>query len=274
MFLGRLIGAFIGYSVFGVFGCVIGFAVGHFFDKGLSGINPRVSPEDRQGIEKAFFDVVFPLLGKLAKSDGRISEDEVKTTEQLMTKMGLSTSARTEAIENFKRGADPDFDAEAALNVFLSVCGQHNNMKQILLVYLITIAYADGVLHEKEEALMQDVANTLGYSRFAFNHLLGMVKAQAHFYQGQQERSGYRNNGWGKSSGQQVNELELAYQALGVTKDKSDKEIKYAYRKLMSEYHPDKLSGRGVPEDMVKLATERSQEVQSAYELVKNSRKA
>lgn len=274
MFLGRLIGAVIGYSVYNFIGGVIGFAVGHFFDRGLTAFKQGVSPEDRQDIEKAFFDVVFPLLGKLAKSDGRISEDEVKTTEQLMTKMGLSTNARAEAIENFKRGAEPDYDVDAALSAFLSVCGKHNNMKQILLVYLITIAYADGVLHEKEEALMQDVANTLGYSRFAFNHLLGMVKAQAHFYQGQQERAGYRNSGWGKTSGSQTNELELAYQALGVSKDMTDKEIKYAYRKLMSEYHPDKLSGKGVPDDMVKLATERSQEVQSAYELVKKSRKA
>ncbi len=41
----------------------------------------------------------------------------------------------------------------------------------------------------------------------------------------------------------------------------------------MSEYHPDKLMGQGVPDDMIKVATERSQEVQAAYDLIKSSRK-
>jgi DnaJ like chaperone protein len=52
----------------------------------------------------------------------------------------------------------------------------------------------------------------------------------------------------------------------------NDKELKRAYRKLMSENHPDKLIAKGVPEDMVKLATERSQEIQAAYEMVRKHR--
>ena len=51
-----------------------------------------------------------------------------------------------------------------------------------------------------------------------------------------------------------------------------DKALKRAYRKLMSENHPDKLIAQGVPEDMIKLATERSQEIQAAYEMIKKSR--
>lgn len=274
MFLGRIIGTVLGYWILNIIGAAIGFVVGHYFDKGFSKASQYIGPENRQAIEKAFFDAVFPLLGRLAKSDGRISPEEVASTENLMSKMGLSSEARAEAIECFKRGAEPDYDVDAALSEFLAVCGKHNNLKQILLVYLITIAYADGVLHEKEEALMLEIASTLGYSRFAFNHLLGMVKAQSHFYQGQQDKAGYRNQGYRQQAPQQANQVQLAYQALGVDSDISDKELKYAYRKLMSEYHPDKLSGRGVPEDMVKLATERSQEIQSAYELLKKSRRA
>jgi DnaJ like chaperone protein len=40
----------------------------------------------------------------------------------------------------------------------------------------------------------------------------------------------------------------------------------------MSENHPDKLMARGVPEDMIKIATERSQEIQAAYEMIKRTR--
>jgi DnaJ like chaperone protein len=67
--------------------------------------------------------------------------------------------------------------------------------------------------------------------------------------------------------------LDSAYAALGVKKQNSDSEIKKAYRKLISQNHPDKLIGQGMPADMVKLATERTQEIQTAYELVVDSRK-
>ena len=66
--------------------------------------------------------------------------------------------------------------------------------------------------------------------------------------------------------------LEDAYKALGVTKDSSDAEIKRAYRKLMSQYHPDKLMGQGVPEDMIAMATEQAKEIQLAHDLIKKSR--
>ena len=66
--------------------------------------------------------------------------------------------------------------------------------------------------------------------------------------------------------------LDDAYTALGISADVSDGDVKKAYRKLMSQNHPDKLTARGVPEDMLKLATEKSQEIQAAYELIRKSR--
>jgi DnaJ like chaperone protein len=40
----------------------------------------------------------------------------------------------------------------------------------------------------------------------------------------------------------------------------------------MSENHPDKLIARGVPDEMIKLATERSQEISTAYDVIRESR--
>ena len=66
--------------------------------------------------------------------------------------------------------------------------------------------------------------------------------------------------------------LADAYAALGVAESASDAEVKKAWRRLMSQYHPDKLIAEGMPEDMVKMATERTQEIQSAWEQVRKAR--
>ena len=66
--------------------------------------------------------------------------------------------------------------------------------------------------------------------------------------------------------------LDNAYKALGVTSESSDQEIKRAYRKLMSQYHPDKLMGQGVPPDMIAVATEQAKEIQLAHDLIKKVR--
>ena len=64
-----------------------------------------------------------------------------------------------------------------------------------------------------------------------------------------------------------------AYKALGVSPTASDDEIKKAYRKLMSENHPDKLAGKGLPESMREIAEERTGEISHAYDVIKAARK-
>jgi len=136
-------------------------------------------------------------------------------------------------------------------------CGQTLHLKQVLLMYLIVMAAADGRVDSQEEAFLKQVANRLGYSDIEFRQMLDMVLNQSHFSQG---------------SPVSASSLDDAYKALGVTADQSDQEIKRAYRKLMSQYHPDKLIGQGVPEDMVKVATEQAKEIQVAYDLIKKHR--
>ena len=66
--------------------------------------------------------------------------------------------------------------------------------------------------------------------------------------------------------------LEQAYAVLGVTAQADDANIKRAYRRLMNQHHPDKLVGKGMPEEMVKLATEKTQEIKTAYERIRQAR--
>ena len=62
------------------------------------------------------------------------------------------------------------------------------------------------------------------------------------------------------------------YDALSSSKSASQTDLKKAYRKMMSQHHPDKLAAKGLPDDMIEVAKEKTQEIQSAWELIKNHR--
>ncbi len=66
--------------------------------------------------------------------------------------------------------------------------------------------------------------------------------------------------------------LEDAYEALGVAADMTEEEIRRAYQKLVSQFHPDKLVGQGMPPDLVNAATERFKKIQAAYDFLKKYR--
>ena len=253
----KIIGVVAGYYFFGFFGALFGLFVGSFIDRvrayGSGGMNPLQNAL-RQAV---FIETVFILMGKLAKADGQVSQDEIAHAEQFMQKLGMTAQHRQQAIAWFKQGADAAFDIEPTLMRFMAVCGHTRNLKEVLLAYLIVMALADGQYHPAEEALLTDIAGRLGYGPVAFKQMLEMVRNQSHF------------------AGAQANAetaLDDAYKALGVTKDSSDAEIKRAYRKLMSQYHPDKLMGQGMPDDMIAMATEQAKEIQLAYDLIKKSR--
>ena len=255
--IGKIIGGVLGFLfLHNIYGLAIGAVLGHFLIDSRRQ-TPSISREELAQIQNIFFNTVFSSLGYVAKADGHISEIEIKLTEAYMEKMGLTADHKREAIRLFKLGASPDFNFQEQLNTFMQVAQRSPNLRQMLLVYLVNLAMADGVLDEHEVRILREVAEKLGFSRNAFEQLLHMIGAQNSFAENQQART---------------NDLDLAYQALGVTKDASDADIKKAYRKLMSQYHPDKLIGQGLPDDMVKAATERSQEIQAAYDLIKKSR--
>jgi len=253
----KFIGVIAGYILFGFFGAFLGLFVGSSIDRmrayGTGGMNPLHNAL-RQGV---FLETVFISMGKLAKADGRVSQDEIDHVEQFMQKLGMTPDHRQQAIAWFKQGVDPTFDLEATYKRFMAVCGHTKNLKQMLLMYLIVMALSDGLFHPAEEALLTDIAARLGYGQAAFRQLLDMVLNQSHFAGGQATST---------------SALDDAYKALGVTKDSSDAEIKRAYRKLMSQYHPDKLIGQGLPADMISMATEKAKEIQQAHDLIKKSR--
>jgi len=257
-FIGLFVGAFISFKLSGgLIGQLSGFGnVG-----GITGIKT-----EKQSL---FFKTAFSLMGTLAKADGRVSEQEIAHVEKFMTQLNMSTKNRKQAINHFKEGSKADFEIEALIRKFNTVTAASPNLKQMLMVYLVRVALADGQLHPKETELLREIATQLGYSEQAFEQFMAMLQGQDQFAGGAYQRGGSSAGMGGYTS---ASAIDSAYQAIGVSKDDTDANIKKAYRRLVREYHPDKLMGQGLPEAMIKEATERSQEIQTAYDLIKKSR--
>ncbi|MFD2231900.1 co-chaperone DjlA [Alkalimarinus sediminis] len=265
---GKVIGGAFGFMLGGPLGGLLGATLGHGFDKGLNGIDLLSSDQTWQGgsqerVQAAFFTATFSVMGHLAKADGRVTEDEIELARQTMNSMQLDEAQRRTAIELFNSGKQDDFPLVEVLEQLKRECHRRVNLIQMFLEIQIATALADGDLHPAEQQVLMLVADHLGVSRGQFERLLAMVVAQQRF----SRRGGGREAPVAKES------ISEAYQLLGVTSDSTDAEVKKAYRRLMSQHHPDKLVSKGLPEEMMKIATEKTREIKAAYEVIKASRK-
>lgn len=255
--LGKAIGGALGWFFLGPLGGLLGLFIGSIADS-ASRVRRMIGPAV-EGVQSVFFRTTFRLMGRVAKSDGRISEQEIAVTEQLMRRIGLSAAHRQEAIALFRQGADEQFDVEAELDAFMASAGAYANLRQMLLLFLFSTASADGQMSQPEHDLLRQIAARIGFSAADYEQLLRMFAAQDQF-------------AGGGAAAPAARPLSAAYAALGIDASCSDEDAKKAYRRLMSQYHPDKLIAEGMPQDMIRMATERTQEIQNAWEQVRKAR--
>jgi DnaJ like chaperone protein len=261
-FTGKLIGAFVGLTYGGVFGLLFGLLVGNAFDQMQARRKgPKISSAG--GNPNVFFRVTFLVMGQLAKSDGRVSEEEISQARFIMDQMQLNEQQRKSAIEFFNEGKSPHINLNHELEQLMRGVGHRGSLIQMFLEIQLSVAYADGQLSLEEKHILDQVCRILGISALQFKFIHDRMRASNEQFKGQfnQHFSG---------SG---NELKTAYRVLGVTDVATDAEVKKAYRRLMSEHHPDKLVAKGLPEEMMQLAKEKTQEIQTAYDKVKKARK-
>ena len=263
---GKLAGAFFGYLISGgsIWGMLIGAYFGHVFDRGLSqGDFSSVfnNVRNREEIQQVFFKTVFSLLGHIAKADGHVSNEEIQAARSVMQQMRLDESQSKRAIEFFTEGKQDNFLADNCIEEFRQISHHNRALSQMLMEILIFEALADGKLDINEERVLLNISEKIGFSKQDYQRLVQMVLGQQHFHQSGSGQSHYQ---------QQSSEdaLKEAYAVLGITNAASKAEVKKAYRRQMNEHHPDKLVSKGMPEEMVKMATEKTQEIKAAYELI------
>ena len=259
---GKVLGFLFGFMLSkNLFGALLGLWLGHSFDRGrrLDFSNSGSNDPSRQA---EFFYTTFSVMGYIAKANGQVSSHEIAFATAYMDKLGLKGEMRQQAQDAFREGKSSGFLINERLNRFKQVSGNRHDLLMLFLEIQIQVAFADGELDTAERKALHHIAQLLGFSVKDLDKLLEMIIAGAHFHQ--QSHSHFSGSG-NYTSKQQV---DNAYKVLGVDESSSDRDLKKAYRKLMSQHHPDKLVAKGLPPEMMEIAKQKTQDIQAAYELV------
>lgn len=250
-----IIGALLGLWIRGLPGLLVGGAVGY-------AVGYLAQTTARRRLRQArdqFIETTFAVMGALCKADGVVTRDEIRIVEQIFARLHLSTDQKEVAKAAFSRGKAPDFDLDATVSGFARSAPRGGILSQLFLQLQLLAVAADGQVHPAERAMLVQVARGLGLAEHDVARLEALLRAAA---------DGPAMHG-GPPPRQR---LEDAYAALGVPADAAEPEIKRAYRKMMSENHPDKIASKGLPESMRELAEERAREINAAYDLIKQAR--
>ncbi|MFP4153604.1 MAG: TerB family tellurite resistance protein [Alkalispirochaeta sp.] len=269
---GKLLGGTVGLFIGGPLGAIAGGAIGHhLFDKegpGAGDFRPGAGPfgggattgtrsgpfggtapfeQRRSSVEErkaAYFLALFSLLGKLAKADGRVTREEGEMVVSFLDRMGVRGEERQFAIRVFNEAKDSPYSAEEFAGQFAAMTAMQRDLRSSMVDMLFQIALADGEFHPQEERMISSIAGILGISAGEYNAF----------------RARY------------VETTDHAYSVLGLTRDADDETVKSTYRRLVQEYHPDRIISQGMPEEFVEYATKRFQEVQTAWDQIRKER--
>jgi DnaJ like chaperone protein len=250
-----VLGGAVGFMLGGPLGAMLGVAFAGNFSKRKSnfgGFTGNFNVGDQQRVQAAFFSSLFSVMGYLAKVDGKVSKSEILLAQQVMQQMQLADDMQKTAKELFNQGKREDFNLDEVLEQFRLESHRRTHLIRMFLEIQIQATYADGVLDDKEHDALKYIAQKL---HFPIHELENLI-----------QKFSVSSNHASKLT------VDDAYVILGAEKSLTDKELKRVYRRLLAQHHPDKLVAKGLPEEMMKIAKEKTQEIISAYELIEKQR--
>jgi DnaJ like chaperone protein len=181
-----------------------------------------------------------------------------------MNEMRLSNEQKTRAKRLYNEGKQSDFKLDLILNQLVTACRDNKELLKLFVDIQYRAAQVDGLSAKKIKAL--DII----FSRLGFVPLHKQYRFYEDFdYQEthQQQKQG-QNSSYQRYSRKAPNELDKAFAILEITPDATKQDVKRAYRRLLNKNHPDKLIAQGLPEEMIKIANDKTQKIVKAYELI------
>jgi DnaJ like chaperone protein len=211
-----------------------------------------------QVAQSQLLDSTFSIMGALCKADNVVTRDEINAAETIFDRLHLAGERRSAAKAAFNRGKAPGFDLDAAVDEFARISRSRGPLLQLFLQIQCMAVAADGNVHPAEHRMLVHVAHRLGLDERDVAQLEALLRTAT--------------SGSSAAGASPAKRLDDAYTALGLTPAASDADVKKKYRRLMSQNHPDKLAARGLPESMREIAEERSREINTAYDMIKEAR--
>jgi DnaJ like chaperone protein len=257
---GKLIGAVLGAIIGrGLFGAIVGLLIGHQFDRKSAGVR-RGGGVPSRDFQVLFFRATFQVMGHVAKADGRVTEQEIDAARATMRRFSLSETDVRRAIDLFTTGKAPDFPLEDVLDELRAASVGREDLRRLFVQIQLEAALYGGGLSAPARAVFGRICSALGISAMEFAALEAMLRMHA------------GRPGASPSARPAADRLADAYQALGVDSAMSDADVTLAYRRLMSQNHPDKLVANGLPQSMIEAAHERTRQILEAYEVIRKHR--
>jgi DnaJ like chaperone protein len=245
--MGKIVGGTIGFALGGPLGAIAGAAFGHAFDKSEDNylIGDRPLATEGENAQLAFFVAAFSMLAKLVRADGHVTREEIDSVENFMVRdLNLDPESRRIAMEIFHAALDASDPFESFATQFHGHFHNQPQLLDLMVDIMLRVALADGQMSAREETM---IASAVGIFRMN----------DAHY---QKLRARY------------ISDVDKYYAILGCDRTDPDERIKSQYRKKVSEYHPDKIASKGLPDEFTKFANDKFREIQEAYDIVKKER--
>ena len=263
-----LLPVLLGTLLFGPVGAVLGLglALGYFALRAASG-RLGGAGASRAEAGAVFFRASFTVMGSVSKADGQVTAAEIRKAEEVMEHaLGLSPEQRRTAQQHFRAGAQPGFDLDGTLAELAAACGREPDLIAVFMEIQVMAACADGEYSPAEDAVIRRCCQALGFPPETVQEMLAL-----HLSGGPSAGAGA---GFGRRGAAAADdELARAYRLLEVEPSASDQEVQRAYAGKMRKFHPDKLVSKGLPQEMMDFASERTKDLTKAYQAVKQARR-
>jgi DnaJ like chaperone protein len=262
--IGMALGAIIGR---GLLGAIVGFVIGHLYDsRAGAGRRRRDGPAAPVGagppaadLQATFFRVTFQLMGHVAKADGRVTPQEIDAARDAMRRFSLREGEVQRAIDLYTEGKAAGFPVDEALDELRARTAGREDLRRLFVQIQLEAALRGGGLSPPARAVLARICSALEITAIEFAALEAMLRMRGFAAAASATRT-------------DADRLTDACQVLGVGPGTSDADVTLAYRRLMSQNHPDKLVANGLPQSMVEAAHERTRRILEAYEIIRKHR--
>jgi DnaJ like chaperone protein len=239
---GKLMFGSMGLVVGGPLGAIAGAALGHHLvDKQQDDTYQRPTLMAAEQTQAAYFVSMFSILGKLAKIDGVVTRDEIAVVEHFISSLNTADKQKQFAKQVFNEAKDSTYSIDDFAMQFYEIGRRQPTVLVSFLDILFRVAAADSTFHPAEESALNRIKDIFHISDQQFNNMKALY----------------------------FKDVDRFYKVLNCTPESSDQEIKVSYKKLVKDFHPDRIVSKGLPEEFTEFAAKRFREIQEAYEEIK-----